>query len=104
MIKITDEAVEKIKSILAKNVGVFPRIVIKNGGCAGHIILLELSEKKILDEIVEISGIRFAISSDAFEYCDDISIYVAHDLTNSIIIKNNGAKKTCKCGKSFALK
>lgn len=103
MINITKEAHEKIKLTLSTTVDLFPRIIIKKAGCAGTMIVLTLSEKETSDILQEVEGITFLISKDAIPFIEDITIYKQDGLTSEILIKNNKAKKSCKCGKSFSL-
>jgi len=101
MINITKEAADKIKVALANNPDLLARITIRKGGCAGTILALDLGKKEESDCIVESSGIPFSVSKETIPFLDDISIYIQNSLGSEIIIKNNSAKKTCKCGKSF---
>ena len=43
MITITNDALNKIKIVLSSNINKVPRIVLKAGGCAGHMLITLLS-------------------------------------------------------------
>jgi Fe-S cluster assembly iron-binding protein IscA len=64
------------------------------------MLVLNLEKLYETDELIEINGINFAISNEAQQFANDISIYVKNGLGTEIVVKNN-AKQTCKCGKSF---
>src|SRR5256885_17189188 len=68
VMRLTDAAAERIKSILAKSekpiAGV--RVGVKNGGCAGMAYTMEYAEHVApLDEIVEDKGVRLLIDPKA---------------------------------------
>jgi iron-sulfur cluster assembly accessory protein len=101
MIEISYEAASQIRAALSKNgEGKVPRIVLKNGGCAGTMLVLVLENARETDSFEKSGDLIFAISNEAWQYVDDVSIYVKHGLGSEIVIKNN-AVATCTCGKSF---
>ena len=100
MISISKEAEQLIIAALKNNQGKFPRIVLKKGGCAGHMLCLVLEERQPDDTQVDVNGISFIVSRETLEYVGDISIELKNSLGNEIIIRNL-QKQTCKCGKSF---
>ncbi|MDR0630746.1 MAG: hypothetical protein LBF70_01805, partial [Holosporales bacterium] len=65
MITFSEEAFTKIKLILENNSLKYPRITLKKIGCAGNTLILTLEEKDTADSVVEVNGIKFAISKDA---------------------------------------
>ena len=98
MIHITPEALNIIKQALCPDK--MPRIVLHNGGCAGHMLVLTLDKKSESDVLVESNGISFAVELPAEQYIEDITICVQNNLGTNIIIKNNKFLN-CRCGKSF---
>ena len=102
MITITNDALNKIKMVLSSNVNKVPRIVLKAGGCAGHMLILTLDQQQANDLLVESNGIVFAIASNAEKYVDSITIYLKDNLGTNIAVKQNN-RPTCRCGKSFRI-
>lgn len=100
MIKISKGAELKINDVLKNNPDKIARIILKKGGCAGNILALVLDIENPNDEFVEVNNLKFAISKEAKNYINDISIEVKNSLGTEIIIRNLSAT-TCKCGKSF---
>jgi Fe-S cluster assembly iron-binding protein IscA len=102
MIEISKEAELKIKNSMSIASGKVPRISLKQGGCAGNMLILLLEVPSNTDIFKESSGIKFTISKEAEQFVDDIYIYVTNSLGSEILIKNREAK-TCRCGKSFKI-
>ena len=100
VININNDALQFITEALSKNPGLYPRIVLRSGGCAGHMLLLTLDTIYVGDIEYSSNGITFAIEPVAEPYTENITIYVKPGLTMEILIHNN-IKKTCRCGKSF---
>jgi Fe-S cluster assembly iron-binding protein IscA len=78
-----------------------PTICVENGGCAGTILVLKLLSKTKENTIVRIDGIDIAITKEAAQYADDLSIVLKTGLTQEVFVVNNAAKFRCKCEKSF---
>ncbi|MBR1944211.1 MAG: iron-sulfur cluster assembly accessory protein [Alphaproteobacteria bacterium] len=102
MINITDDALNKIKSVLNNNPDKFPRIVLKKGGCAGNMLVLTLDYIHDNDTMVESNHIKFAVDTLAKPHINDITIYTNSILGTNILIKNNKSP-SCRCGKSFRI-
>lgn len=102
MVKISKEAELKIKEVLKYNPNKIAKIILKKGGCAGNILSLVLDNENPTEDFVEINDLKLAISKDAKNYINDISIEIKNSLGIEIIIRNLNAT-TCKCGKSFKI-
>ncbi len=100
MINITEDALNKITTVLANNPNKIPRIVLTKGGCAGSMLVLILDSVRDTDTIIEANNIKFYIEESAKQYIDDITIYTNSILGTNIMIKNN-SRPSCRCGKSF---
>ena len=98
--EISNEAEVKIRAAIQKDVSKFPRIVLKKGGCAGHMLVLLLELPADSDEFIESHGIKFAVAHDALEYVNDISIELRKGLGEEVLLRNINAP-ACRCGKSF---
>lgn len=102
MIDITYDAIKFITEALDKNPGMYPRVVLRSGGCAGHMLLLTLDTIYTGDIEYVSNGFTFAIEPVAEPYIEDITIYVKPGLAPEILIRNNIREK-CRCGKSFKI-
>jgi iron-sulfur cluster assembly accessory protein len=102
MIEISKRAEQRILEAIERNVGKYPRIVLKNVGCAGLRLFLELSEPCETDTLSEANGITFAISAEALPFSSNLGIDIRDGLSSEIVVLNNDAKHKCKCGKSFS--
>lgn len=102
MININSDALQFIEEILRKNPGKYPRIILRSGGCAGHMLLLILGTICPGDVEISSNNITFAIEPVAEPYINDITIYLKTGLTPEILIRNN-VKRQCRCGKSFKI-
>lgn len=101
-INVSDEAAQIIKKALIGK-ALFPKIVFKKAGCAGGMFVLILGALEDGDLKVHCSDNDFLVSKEVLEISDDISISTKSLLGCEIIVKNNAAKKTCRCGKSFVV-
>ena len=101
-IRVSDQAGAIIKEAMTKN-NSFPKIVFQKGGCAGGMFVLTLGDFEEGDLKFRSSDIDFLVSKEISEISDDVSIETKSILGTEIIVKNNSAKKTCRCGKSFVV-
>lgn len=102
MIKISPEAKFKIKETLKNNPNKTAKIILTKGGCAGNMLSLILNNENPAEEVVEINGLKLAISNETKNYINNISIEIKNSLGTEIIIRNLNAT-TCRCGKSFKI-
>jgi iron-sulfur cluster assembly accessory protein len=100
MISISKEAEAYIKSIISRNPGKTPKIILKKGGCAGQMLLLILDTLHEDDDFVEVKGLKIAVTYDAKPFVGNVEICLKNNLCSEVIIRNNEAN-TCRCGKSF---
>lgn len=105
MINIQNDALIIITESLKRNPGKYPRIILRSGGCAGHMLVLTLDTIQSGDIEYSEHGLTFAIEPVAEPYIDNITIYKKPGLTSEILIHNNSPEFTkCRCGKSFKIK
>lgn len=104
MIKISADALLTIKNALKSNTEKHPRIILKSGGCAGHMLVLTLDAVQNGDIEVLSNGITFVAEPATEPYLEHITIYQRPGLTNEILIRNDSPLYTkCRCGKSFKI-
>ena len=105
MIKITDNAVRQLQSLLSQRVdnsrkGL--RVQVAKGGCSGLHYEMTLDEKKDGDAVVERNGMQFFIDGDSVPYLRDATLDFSDGLTGTgFRVVNPNASRTCGCGSSF---
>ena len=107
VMKLTDRAAERIKSILAgKGAGTGGlRVGVKKGGCAGMEYTMEwAAEQKPFDEVVEHGGARVLIDPKAVMYLLGSEMdYVTDKLSAQFVFTNPNQAGSCGCGESVNL-
>ncbi len=104
MIKIQNDALTAIMEAIKLNLGKYPRIVLRSGGCAGHMLVLTLDNIHSGDIEYSEQGLTFAIEPVAEPYTENITIYKKPGLMSEILIRNNSTEYVkCRCGKSFKI-
>jgi iron-sulfur cluster insertion protein len=105
MMTITDQAVEKIRDILAEenNPNVKLRVFIQGGGCSGMQYGFTLDEIQADDDWdIEINGIKVLVDSMSSGYLQGAVLDYKEDQYGSqFAIQNPNAQTTCGCGSSF---
>ena len=106
MIKLTEAAIEKIKSILAEenNPALKLRMFVQGGGCSGFQYGFSLDEQQN-DDDYEISQGDIVVLVDAMsaQYVQHAEIDYSDDALGAAFkINNPQAQSTCGCGNSFS--
>jgi iron-sulfur cluster assembly protein len=105
MIKVTDNAVRQLRSLLAaqaQDSGRGLRVRIAKGGCSGLQYEMALDEKKDGDAVVERDGMQFLIDGESIGYLRGATLDFHDGLTGvGFHIVNPNASRTCGCGSSF---
>ena len=105
MIKITDNAVRQLQSLLSQRPessrkGL--RVEVAKGGCSGLHYEMTLTEKKEGDAVVERDGMHFFIDGESVPYLRGATLDFSGGLTGSgFQVLNPNASRTCGCGSSF---
>ena len=107
MITITDNAVEKIKDILAEenNPNLKFRVFIQGGGCSGFQTGFTLDDSQAEDDWdLEINGIHVLVDSMSGGYLQGATLDYKEDINGSqFTVKGMTSVSTCGCGSSFSL-
>ena len=107
MLTITDEAVAKIKDIIAEenNPAIKLRVFVQGGGCSGMQYGFTLDEEINEDDWnLEFNGVKVLVDSMSGGYLQDAVVDYKEDQYGSqFSIKNPQAVTTCGCGSSFSL-
>jgi iron-sulfur cluster assembly accessory protein len=105
MIKVTDNAVRQLQSLLAEtesSSGKGLRVQIAKGGCSGLQYEMSLDARQNGDEVLERDGVQFLVDRESFPYLDGATLDFHGGLTGTgFQIVNPNAARTCGCGTSF---
>ena len=106
MITVTENAVAKIKDILAEeaNPELKLRVFVQGGGCSGMSYGFTLDEQQNEDDWdLEIDGVKVLVDSMSGGYLQGAEIDYKEDQYGAqFSIKNPTAVTTCGCGSSFS--
>ena len=104
MIRLTPEAISKVKSILAERKeesGL--RIAVVGGGCSGFQYQMTLDkEPKADDKLIDMDGLRVLVDARSLLYLNGTTVdYVDGQNGSGFKFDNPNAKASCGCGESF---
>lgn len=106
MITITENAVAKIRDILAEenNPKLKLRVFVQGGGCSGMQYGFTLDEEQAEDDWdIESNGVNVLVDSMSGGYLQGAVIdYKESEMGSSFSISNPQAETTCGCGSSFS--
>jgi len=108
MIKVSDNAKEKITSILAEENAVadsFVRVGVKGGGCSGLMYNLEFDHNLTEDDkVLEDNNVKVVVDKKSFLYLVGTELDYSGGLNGKgFVFINPNANRTCGCGESFAV-
>jgi iron-sulfur cluster assembly accessory protein len=105
-LRLTDRAIQQIKSILQREKleGHGLRITVVGGGCSGFSYKLDFDkEKKPGDTILEMDGLKVYVDELSVKYLAGTVIdYVSGLYGAGFKFTNPNASGTCGCGTSFS--
>ena len=105
MIQLTPDAVEAVKSAMARATGPAAglRIMVETGGCAGFKYMMGLEkEPRDGDEVIEQDGVTVFIDDLSRPHLDGMKVDFVTNLESSgFVFDNPSAASKCACGKSF---
>ena len=106
-ITVTDNAVRRIKAILAKEgkPGLKLRISVSGGGCSGFQYHIDLDDKTEMGDIeIAREDVTVAVDGMSVMYVLGSELDFVEDLTGSFFRVNNpNAASSCGCGSSFSI-
>lgn len=106
MIAVTPNALKRISHLIAKhNCAGGLRLGVQGGGCSGMSYLFRLDPAaKSTDHILEFDGVRIYVDPKSYGLLDGLTLDFTESLMESSFVWHNpNAKRSCSCGKSFAL-
>ena len=106
IIKLSDKAADRIKSILSNDktsLGV--RIGVKSGGCAGMSYVMEYAKSQNPnDELIEEKGVKVFIDPGAVMYLLGTTMdFKEEEFSSSFVFNNPNETERCGCGESFKI-
>ena len=106
MLQLTDQAVVKVKQLLASEnkEGFGLRVAVQGGGCSGFQYGLTWEdEQKPNDRVLEFDGLKVFVDAMSELYLDEVKIDYVDSLEGSgFKIENPKATGSCGCGSSFS--
>lgn len=106
MIEVTEKAVERIRQLLTKhNCEGGLRLGVQGGGCSGMSYLFRLDQKpKPADHVLEFDDVRVYVDPKSYPFLDGLKLdFTSSLMESSFVWHNPNAKRSCSCGKSFAV-
>ncbi len=105
MISITDNAAQKVKSLLKEKKvesGAL-RVFVAGGGCSGYQYGMALAQEAEEDDLViEHDGVKLLVDPESAPLLKGAEIdYVEDIMKSGFTIFNPNAVKSCACGSSF---
>ncbi|OBY80811.1 hypothetical protein BBG47_04090 [Paenibacillus sp. KS1] len=105
MITISDEAIEKIKEMIAQeeNENMFLRVGVRPGGCSGFSYGMGFDDEETEEDVyLEIGGMKVVIDKESVPHLSGLTIdYKESGMSGGFTIDNPNAVATCGCGSSF---
>src|ERR1700689_3326954 len=104
MISLSENAVTKIKQLVAERPGAGFGVKVVGGGCSGLQYRMEIDEVKERDKVFERDGARLLVDKKSFLYLNGTELDYAEELMSSgFKVVNPNAKRSCGCGESFVV-
>ena len=107
IIKLSDNAADKIKEIMAKadNSTIGVRVGVKSGGCAGMSYIMEYAKNiKPNEEVIEDKGVKVLIDPKAIMYLLGTEMdFKKEKFSSQFVFKNPNETERCGCGESFKI-
>src|SRR5262249_33524088 len=107
-IQVTDKAISKIRSAMAKE-GVSPeqgglRVGVQGGGCSGLSYNIRFdSRPRERDRIFQFADVRVFVDPKSFIYLHGMTLdYQETLMQQGFVFVNPNAQKSCGCGTSFS--
>ena len=105
-ITITAKAAEKVAEFMKQegNAGLYLRVYVSGGGCAGLSYGMGFEEKSDEDDkVIEQNGVKLLVDSYSQRYLKDANIdYIESLMGSGFKINNPNVTKSCSCGHSFS--
>jgi len=106
LVNLTDAAKTQILSLLStdESATLGLRLGIKGGGCSGLSYVLDFTEKREGDTVMEFEGFQVYLDRKSTIYLSGITLDHQSGLEGKgFVFQNPAATNTCGCGESFSL-
>ncbi|MDG2050510.1 MAG: iron-sulfur cluster assembly accessory protein [Myxococcota bacterium] len=104
VIELTEAAQEEVRRLVAAEGMPGLRLGIKGGGCSGLSYLLEFTEQREGDTVVDFEGFQVFLDRKSTIYLRGVTLDHQSGLDGRGFVFNNPqASNTCGCGESFSL-
>lgn len=104
VIELTDSARVEVARLIQEEGQAGLRLGIKGGGCSGLSYLLEFTEQREGDTVVEFEGFRVFLDRKSTIYLRGVTLDHQSGLEGrGFVFHNPQAANTCGCGESFSL-
>ncbi|MCH2186672.1 iron-sulfur cluster assembly accessory protein [Myxococcota bacterium] len=104
VIELTESAQEEVRRLLAAEGMPGLRLGIKGGGCSGLSYLLEFTEEREGDTVVDFEGFKVFLDRKSTIYLRGVTLDHQSGLDGrGFVFHNPQASNTCGCGESFSL-
>jgi iron-sulfur cluster assembly protein len=104
VIELTEGARAEVRRLMAEQNQAGLRLGIKGGGCSGLSYLLEFTEERDGDTVVEFDDIRVFLDRKSTIYLRGVTLDHQAGLDGrGFVFHNPQASNTCGCGESFSL-
>lgn len=104
IITLTDSAQHEVRRLLLAEGKPGLRLGIKGGGCSGLSYLLEFTETREGDTVIDLEGFQVFLDRKSTIYLRDITLDYQSGLEGrGFVFHNPQASNTCGCGESFSL-
>jgi len=104
IITLTDSAQEEVRRLIESEGQPGLRLGIKGGGCSGLSYLLEFTDQREGDTVIDFSDFKVFLDRKSTIYLRDITLDHQGGLDGrGFVFHNPQASNTCGCGESFSL-
>jgi len=107
VVNITDRARNEIRSIFereASGADAGLRLGVVGGGCSGLSYLMEFSEARPGDTVIQTDGIKVLLDPKSSIYLKGVTLDYQDGLQGKgFVFSNPNATNTCGCGESFTV-
>lgn len=104
VIELTDSAQQEVRRLIAIEGQPGLRLGIKGGGCSGLSYLLEFTEQREGDTVVEFDDFQVFLDRKSTIYLRGVTLDHQSGLEGrGFVFHNPQASNTCGCGESFSL-
>ena len=105
LINITDSALNEVRRLLlSEDPDYGLRLGIKGGGCSGLSYILEFTEFRDGDTVLDYQGVSVYLDKKSTIYLGGITLDFQSGLQGKgFVFQNPMAANTCGCGESFSL-